>query len=255
MEHGENCGCPENPLESKGNIYQHPRKSQEGNPDGLLAKFSTNFGSDDFGIANRKRTNHKVVFHGGNNRRRRAVHPGKIQKFFCKLRVLVAGGSSEVQRISLVERVGESIERNEIEIRFGGIGDAVGGIQGRDDASLAGIHGLVFGALLFDEDQNFVGALTGQSALAHGLDLCAAKTLGRKALAQVVDVRSLGEANVHVRATFEVDAVIEPALLPNGDPTSEKKNGAEGIEILGFAHPINVGLFEELDHSAFTSLP
>jgi hypothetical protein len=60
---------------------------------------------------------------------------------------------------------------------------------------------------------------------------------------------------VHVGATFEINPVAKTAIDENRSPPSEEKNAAQGIKILGFAHPVDVGLFEELDHAFFASLP
>jgi hypothetical protein len=65
----------------------------------------------------------------------------------------------------------------------------------------------------------------------------------------------LGKSHIHVGATFEVDPVAKTAIDENRSPSSEEKNAAQGIEILGFAHPVDAGLFEELDHAFSTSLP
>src|SRR5206468_3756533 len=89
------------------------------------------------------------------------------------------------------------------------------------------------------------------TAVADGLNLRAAKALCSQALAKPVDVGGLGEFDVHISAALKVDAVVHTALLPNGKPACEEKNGAQGIEILGLAHPIDVGLFKELDHPLF----
>jgi hypothetical protein len=40
----------------------------------------------------------------------------------------------------------------------------------------------------------------------------------------------------------------------DGDHTGYKENGAKAIEILGLTHPVDVGLFEELNHAESTSL-
>jgi hypothetical protein len=40
----------------------------------------------------------------------------------------------------------------------------------------------------------------------------------------------------------------------NGNPAGEKQNSAEGVKILRFTHPVDVGFFEELDHATLTSL-
>jgi hypothetical protein len=43
-------------------------------------------------------------------------------------------------------------------------------------------------------------------------------------------------------------------IQKNGGPAGEKENTAEGVEILRFTHPVDVGFFEELDHATGTSL-
>src|SRR5260221_7850111 len=58
----------------------------------------------------------------------------------------------------------------------------------------------------------------------------------------------MGKLNVHVGTTLKVNAVVEAALGKNGKPAYEQKNGDKSKEILGFAHPVDIGLFEEPDH-------
>ncbi len=76
------------------------------------------------------------------------------------------------------------------------------------------------------------------------------------ALAKLIDIRRFGKTDIHVGATPEVDAVLNAALEKYGAPADEQQESAQCEEILGFAHPVDVGLFEELDHavSRFPSL-
>jgi hypothetical protein len=43
-------------------------------------------------------------------------------------------------------------------------------------------------------------------------------------------------------------------LIVNGDDASQEEDAAKTIEILGLAHPVDIGLFEELNHAESTSL-
>jgi hypothetical protein len=65
----------------------------------------------------------------------------------------------------------------------------------------------------------------------------------------LVNIGRLSEADIHVCATLEVDSVFNSTLHQNRGPANKQQNTAESKEILGLAHPIDVGLFEELDHA------
>src|SRR6202012_3483141 len=54
---------------------------------------------------------------------------------------------------------------------------------------------------------------------------------------------------VDVGATLEIDAVTEAAFMQPGDEPCDEKNGAQAVEILGLAHPVDIGLFKELNHA------
>ncbi len=71
----------------------------------------------------------------------------------------------------------------------------------------------------------------------------------------MLDIRRLREAHIHVGAAFEIDAVVNAALEENRCPAGEQKQSAQGVEIFRFAHPVNIGLFEELYHADSASLP
>ncbi len=107
-------------------------------------------------------------------------------------------------------------------------------------------------AFAFDEDEDFVGVGIGD--IADALNFGIAEALSSETAAELINIGRLGETHIHVGAAFEVDPVAKTAFVENRNPPSEEKNAAQGIEILGLAHPVDVGLFEELDHAAFASL-
>src|SRR5262249_3245149 len=92
------------------------------------------------------------------------------------------------------------------------------------------------------------------SAAADALDFAVAQPQPRKALSDVVDIRRLSKHDVHVGAALEINAVAEAALEDDRGPTGKQENTAEGVKILRFTHPIDVGFFKELDH-AHTNFP
>ena len=73
--------------------------------------------------------------------------------------------------------------------------------------------------------------------------------MGDKSAAELVHIGGLGKSYIHVGAAFEINPVAKTAIDDNRSPPGEEKNAAQGIEILGLAHPVDVGLFEELDHA------
>ena len=72
--------------------------------------------------------------------------------------------------------------------------------------------------------------------------------------ANLLSVRRLGEPHAYVRPALEIDALAQSALMVNGDHAGYKEDAAKTIEILGLAHPVDVGLFEQLNHAESTSL-
>jgi len=86
------------------------------------------------------------------------------------------------------------------------------------------------------------------------LDFRVAKPLGGKTAAKFVKVGGFGKTNVHVSAATKIDSVLNTASEENRNPSDEKKNTAQGVEVLGLAHPIEIGLLEELEHAFLASL-
>ena len=75
------------------------------------------------------------------------------------------------------------------------------------------------------------------------------ETLGFESVANLVNIWGLGEADVHVGAAPEIDAVAEAALVQPGDEPCDEENGAQAVEVFGLAHPVDIGLFKELNHA------
>ena len=115
------------------------------------------------------------------------------------------------------------------------------------------MEGLFVLASAFHEDQHLVGIGIGD--ISCTLDFGVAQPLDGETAAKPVNIGSLGEAHIHVSAAFEVDPVTQTAFEENRSPPGEKKNATQDKEILSFAHPVDVGLLEEFDHSAIASLP
>ncbi len=122
MKDGQNGGGSVNPLESKGNIYQHARQSIEGNENGLVAEFCANLGTNNLDVADGEGAEGEVAFHGGEDRSRDATGSRKVveigehavgifvaivEKFSGKLLVTVRGVDGEKQRIFFGENRGE----------------------------------------------------------------------------------------------------------------------------------------------------
>ena len=102
-----------------------------------------------------------------------------------------------------------------------------------------GMLALIF---LLHENQHFIRV--GGGDVAHRLNFRIADALRAQSRAQLVYVRGLGETNIHVRAALEVDAVTKSAMQKDRGPAGHEQNGAKGLEILGFAHPVDVGFFK-----------
>ena len=68
---------PENPLESKGNIYQHACQSIEGNANCLIAELTANLAANNGDVANGEGTKGEIVFNGGNDGRSGAGSTGE----------------------------------------------------------------------------------------------------------------------------------------------------------------------------------
>src|SRR5262249_4786802 len=81
------------------------------------------------------------------------------------------------------------------------------------------------------------------------LDFAPAQSLTAQPVAQTVHIRRLSEAHIHVGATPEIDSILDSALEEDGPPSDGQQGTAQGEEILGLAHPIQIGLLKELDHS------
>ncbi len=163
------------------------------------------------------------------------------------------GADGEKQRIFFGENRGERGWRRGIEIGLVGAGNSISCVERGKDFPAAGVEILLLLALPLDENEHFIRIGIGD--VADALDLGIAKPLGGEAAAEPVNIRRLGEADIHVGTAFEVDPVANPASEKNRSPPSEEKNTAQGIEILGFAHPVDIGLFEELNHADFASPP
>src|SRR5439155_26344133 len=109
-------------LKSKGNIYQHAALSIEGNVNCLLAKLGANFRTNDFHVANAKRTENAAVFQSGEDRRgyaidfREVLEIGEhavgvfvaiVEKLPGKLLVTIAGIGGKKQGIFFGEQRSE----------------------------------------------------------------------------------------------------------------------------------------------------
>ena len=75
-----------------------------------------------------------------------------------------------------------------------------------ENLGLARVERLV-GIAFFEADHHFGGFCARNSIVADGLNFAIAHLLHRERFSQLIDVRSLREADVHVGAAFEVDAV------------------------------------------------
>ena len=135
-----------------------------------------------------------------------------------------------------------------MEIWFVRFRDSVGGVQGAEDSFPAGLTSRLVLTFAVDENNDFIGIGIGD--VADTLDFSIAKPA-----AKLVHIGRLGKTDIHVGATLEIDPVANSTTEKNRSPPSEEKNATQGKEILGFAHPVDVGLLEELDHSAFTTWP
>ena len=71
----------------------------------------------------------------------------------------------------------------------------------------------------------------------------------------MINIRRLSKSDINVCTALEVNAVVEAAFGENRNPAGEQKNRAQRIEILSFAHPVDIGLFEELYHAGSASFP
>ena len=69
--------------------------------------------------------------------------------------------------------------------------------------------------------------------------------------AQPVDVRRLCKTHVHVRSTLKIQAVANAALRNDRNDACQQQQSAERVEVLRLAHPVDIGLFEKLDHARF----
>src|SRR5260370_6416712 len=176
-----------------------------------------------------------------------------VQKIFSKLLIAIASADGEEQRIFLGEDRGEGAGRRGIEIGFVRSRNSIGSVQRGQNFLPAGLESGVVLTLTLHKDDDFVGVGIGD--VTDALDFGVAESLGGEATAVLVDTGMLGKANVHLGAAFETDSVANPATEENRRPSTEEKNTPHAIEILGFAHPVQIGLFEELDHAAFASLP
>ncbi len=253
----QNGGGSVNPLESEGNIYQHAGQSIEGNENCLGAELSTNLGTDDFDVTNREGPESVTAFHGHEDRRghtigfREVIEIGEhtvgiliavVEKFPGELLVTIAGVDGKDQRILLRKERGERGGRRGIEIGLVRSRNSVGGVQRAQYFLSAGLESLLVLAFAFHEDHDFVRIGVGN--IADTLDFGVAKPLRGEPTAELVDIGSLGEAHVHVGAAFKVNPVTQAAFEENRSPPGEEKNATQGKEILGFAHPVDVGLFE-----------
>src|SRR6266576_2761040 len=232
MKDGQNGGGSVNPLESEGNIYQHAAQSIEGNENRLPAKLGANLGTDDRATANSEGPEEEVRFDGSHNGRSDAL----------AFRQIVEVGENAVGVLVAI-----------VENFFGELLIAVAGIQRAEDLGPAGFEGRFILVFAFDKDKDFIGL--GTADILDALDFRVAKPLGGQAAAEPVNIGGLREAYVHVCATTKINPVLDATSEENRSPPGEKKNATQDKEILGFAHPVDVGLLEEFDHSAIASLP
>src|SRR6267154_1151028 len=268
MKDGQNGSGAVDPLESEGNIYQHAAQSIEGNVNRLLAELGANLGADNFDVANGERTERVAVFDGNENPRGDTVGFREVvkisdhavvilvaivEKFLSKLLIAIAGVDREEQGILLGKDRGERGGCRGIKIRLVRSRNPISSAQRGQHFFPAGLESRIVLPLALHEDDHFVGVGIGN--VADALDFGTPEPLGLEAVAELIDIGRLGEAHIHIGAAFEIDSVANPATEQNRSPSSEEKNAAQGIEILGFAHPVQIGLFEELDHAAFASLP
>src|ERR1700676_29806 len=264
MKHRQNGGGPKNPFEPEGNIYQHSGQSIERTEHRLAAQLGSYFGSHDLDVANREWPQRIAVLEGANDlrgdsgHRRRTIEVGEhavlllvavIQDGLSQLRVLVPGIYGKQEGIALRQEGSQGGRSRGVEVRLDRIIESVDRVQGVEHLGLAGVSRFVTRALLLHENEHFVRVRAGD--IADALNFAIPQTLRSQAAAELVDIGWLGKADVHVGAAFEVDAVPEPAFDQYGSPARKQENAAKGIEILGFAHPIDAGLFEELDHASF----
>ena len=269
MKHGQNGGSPVDPFESEGNIYQHAPERIESNVDGLLAQLGADFRTDDFNVANGKRTERKTRPDGVENGRCHTGDFGEIigigedavgvrvpiiENILGQLLIAVARVDPQKQRILLGKHSGERSGRSGIgiEIRLFGGGYAISGVQSVEHLGPARLHKIFVLPLAFDKNEDFVVVRIGD--VVDALDFRVAKPLGGKTAAKFVKVGGFGKTNVHVSAATKIDSVLNTASEENRNPSDEKKNTAQGVEVLGLAHPIEIGLLEELEHAFLASL-
>ena len=153
-----------------------------------------------------------------------AVFIAIVQETFCELLILVARAHREAEGISLREEVGKSSGSDGIEVGLGGSRGAIGGVQRGEHLRLAFVQSLVHLTGLFDEDHDFVGVWIGD--ITDTLNLAVPETLSLKTFAQLVDVRWLGKAHVHVGAPAEIDAVLDATLKEDSGPSNDQKRPA-----------------------------
>src|SRR5690348_10758635 len=158
-----------------------------------------------------------------------------------------------MQRIVGVQDDGKRGGRGGVKVRPIGVFHTVDGIQRGYNLGARGVQSFIALALLFDENQDFIG-LCAQTAVADALDFAVAQSLRAQTFADLVDVGGIGKPHVDVCAALKVDAVAKAVIEEDGSPAGKEQNCAEGVEILRFTHPVDVGFFKELDHATRTSL-
>src|SRR5262249_54810064 len=197
------------PLESKGNIYQHASQSIEGNKNCLAAKFGADFGADDFDVSNGEGTERVAVFDRSEDGRGDAIYLGQsieickhaagvvvaiVEHPSCQLLVTVAGVYGKKEWIFFIEDRGESCRGGGVEVRLARTGNAVGAVEGGDHLHPAGLERGFVLAFAFDEDQNFIAAGVGN--VTDTLNFGIAQALRSQTAPQPVDVRRLGESHI-----------------------------------------------------------
>ncbi len=180
-----------------------------------------------------------AVFHGGEDHRSHAIHFREfieigehaagvlvaiVENLFGELLVTITGIDGKEQGIFFVEDCRERGGRRGIEIGLAGSRNAVVGVQRAQHFFPAGLESQLVLAFAFHEDQHFIGI--GIADVLNALDFRVAETLRRQAAPELVHIRRLGKADIHVGATLEIDPVANATAEENGGPPSEEKNTA-----------------------------
>src|SRR5438552_2485343 len=228
VEYCQDGGCPQNPLESEGNIDQHACQSIEGNENCLAAKLGANFRAHNFSSADCERPQCVAVFQRREDCRSNSGHFSKVieicyqaiqrsvavvQNLSCELLILFSSGRRQIQRIFLSEMGRKVRGSRRVEIWLAYVFGIVRRIQCGKDLSLARIARFVARTILPDENQDFVG-IAGAD-IANALDFAVAQSSRGQRTPQMINIRRLSKSDINVCTALEVNAVVEAAFGEN----------------------------------------